>query len=123
MPASQGITARRIGATVCMALGSALLIGGGLGFVYGGLILDSSIFVTGLWIFNGSWSPADYCFLGAVLTALGVGLLVGGIMLWRYRIPTLRVHCPGCGYDLRGTIAADGTHCPECGREMVFDEG
>jgi hypothetical protein len=30
--------------------------------------------------------------------------------------------CPGCGYDLVGTVAEDRRVCPECGRAFTRDE-
>lgn len=30
--------------------------------------------------------------------------------------------CPGCGYDLAGTLELEPRRCPECGREWTLDE-
>jgi hypothetical protein len=59
-------------------LGVALLVGGLLSFVFGGWVLGSALAVSGLGPFDGLWTPADYCFLGAVLSAIGAGLAVSG---------------------------------------------
>lgn len=59
-------------------LGAALLTGGLLSFLFGGWVLEGTLGVSGLGPFNGLWSPADYCFFGAVLSALGAGLAVSG---------------------------------------------
>ncbi|MCC6907759.1 MAG: hypothetical protein IT430_07450 [Phycisphaerales bacterium] len=34
----------------------------------------------------------------------------------------LRPICPGCGYDLSGTLESPQRRCPECGREWTIDE-
>ena len=59
-------------------LGSALVVGGLLSFVFGGWLLGSPLLVSGLGPLDGPWSSADYCFLGAVLAAVGAGLAVSG---------------------------------------------
>lgn len=59
-------------------LGFGLLVGGLLAFVFGGWVTDSPLAVSGLGPFNGSWAPADYCFAGALLSAVGSALAVGG---------------------------------------------
>lgn len=32
------------------------------------------------------------------------------------------IQCPGCDYDLRGTIAGGLKRCPECGRRFRLSE-
>ena len=59
-------------------IGVALLTGGMLSFIFGGWLLKEPLGVSGLGPFNGLWSPSDYCFLGAVLSAVGAGLAVCG---------------------------------------------
>ena len=74
-------------------------------------------------------SPADRVGLAAVptgfvLTAAGVPLawrivgLISGPLKRRRRLGEARrrTPCKGCGYDLRGTLAAGLDRCPECGR-------
>ncbi len=34
----------------------------------------------------------------------------------------LRPTCPGCGYDLAGTLELQPPRCPECGREWTLEE-
>ncbi|MCL4196726.1 MAG: hypothetical protein KJZ69_04470 [Phycisphaerales bacterium] len=34
----------------------------------------------------------------------------------------LRPTCPGCGYDLAGTLERQPQRCPECGRAWTLDE-
>lgn len=34
----------------------------------------------------------------------------------------IRPACPGCGYDLAGTLEREPRRCPECGREWTLDE-
>ena len=63
---------------VLTGLGVALLTGGLLAFVFGGWILREPLHVVGLGPLNGVWSPADYCFLGAVQAAVGAGLATAG---------------------------------------------
>lgn len=63
---------------VMTGLGVALLVGGLLSFLFGGWVLGAPLLVSGLGPFDGLWSPADYCFLGAVLAAVGAGLAVSG---------------------------------------------
>ena len=63
---------------VMTGLGVSLLTGGLLSFTFGGWLLRESLSVSGLGPFDGVWSPADYCFLGAVLSAVGAGLAVSG---------------------------------------------
>jgi hypothetical protein len=36
----------------------------------------------------------------------------------RYRLAQLTPRCAQCGYDLRGTVAADRSQCPECGAAL-----
>jgi hypothetical protein len=59
-------------------LGVAMLTGGLLSFTFGGWILEGPLGVSGLGPFDGVWTSAEYCFLGAVLSAIGAGLAVSG---------------------------------------------
>jgi hypothetical protein len=67
------------------SLGVASLTGGLLAFVFGGWVLHDAIHVSGLGPFDGVWSRADYCFLGAVLAAAGAGLTTCGLLGLRPR--------------------------------------
>ena len=66
------------------SLGVTLLTGGLLTFVFGGWVVRGPLFVEG-GPFKGMWTPADYCFLGAVLAAAGAGLATGGVLGLRPR--------------------------------------
>jgi hypothetical protein len=63
---------------VMTGLGAALLTGGLLSFIFGGWLLKGTLMVAGFGPLDGLWSPAGYCFLGAVLSAIGAGLAVVG---------------------------------------------
>jgi hypothetical protein len=69
------------------SLGAAALAGGLLAFVFGAWVLHDPIRVSGLGPFDGVWSQADYCFLGAVLSAAGAGLATCGLLGLRPRGP------------------------------------
>lgn len=75
--------------SVCIGLGLMLATGGLLSFIFGGWLLKGSLDVHGLGPFNGVWSSAEYCFLGAVLCGVGVGLAGFGIALGKmlYKSP------------------------------------
>jgi hypothetical protein len=60
--------------------GVALLTGGLLAFTFGGWILKEPLRVSGMGPLNAVWSPPDYCLLGAVLSAIGAGLAVWGLL-------------------------------------------
>ena len=77
-------------------------------------------------------SPADRVGLavvptGFVLAAAGLPLawrivgLIAGPLQRRRRLGAARRRtlCKGCGYDLRGTLAAGVGRCPECGESVV----
>lgn len=64
---------------------SISLITGGLFSFYFGTILKATLEVRGLWIFDGRWYYASYCFLGAVLTSLGTGMLTAAVLSQRER--------------------------------------
>lgn len=40
----------------------------------------------------------------------------------RFADPPLQPTCPGCGYDLSGTLEAPEQRCPECGRAWTVEE-
>ena len=61
------------------SLGVAAFTGGLLAFVFGAWVLQGSLLVQGLGPLNGMWSPADYCFNGGALAALGAGLATCGL--------------------------------------------
>jgi len=63
---------------VMTGLGAARMTGGLFSFIFGGWSLKGPQGVSGLRPFDGVWSPADDCFLGAILSALGAGEAVGG---------------------------------------------
>lgn len=62
------------------SLGTALFAGGLLAFIFGGWLLHGPLSVQGFGPLSGQWSPPDYCFLGALLTALGSGLIMCGLL-------------------------------------------
>lgn len=65
-------------ATLALALGIATIVGGSLAFAFG-LSTSDTIVISGVGPFAGfqdRWTPADFCFLGAILTAVGAGLAV-----------------------------------------------
>lgn len=75
----------RVALVVLASVGIALLTGGLLAFVFGGWVLHGSLVVSGLGPLNGRWSQADYCFLGAILAAIGGGLATCGFAGLRNR--------------------------------------
>jgi hypothetical protein len=65
-------------ATLGLALGVATIVGGSLAFAFG-LSTTDTIVISGVGPFAGfqdKWHPTDYCFLGAILAAVGAGLVV-----------------------------------------------
>ena len=73
---------------VLAAVGAAALTGGLLAFAFGAWVLHEALTVSGLGApWDGVWSRADYCFLGAVLAAVGAGLTTCGLLGLRPRHP------------------------------------
>ena len=50
--------------------------------------------------------------VNTVCYAISLWLIIGSLSLFHRLMRITRGHCPGCGYDLRGSLAAG---CPECG--------
>ncbi|MEX2212734.1 MAG: hypothetical protein WD768_01315 [Phycisphaeraceae bacterium] len=72
-----------------------------------------AILIINLWI-NGELGAGLAI---ALLVSMLLGALFGndGVIHFRFRPETKPACCEGCGYNLRGTVAADGHECPECG--------
>lgn len=71
---------RQIITAAIIALGVALFVGGVCALVYG-LTHRGPTFVAGLGPLNGLWAAENYCFLGAVLAAIGGGLATFGLLV------------------------------------------
>lgn len=67
------------------SLGTALATGGLLAFIFGGWLLHGPLSVKGFGPLSGLWSPPDYCFLGALLAAIGSGFVMCGLLGLRER--------------------------------------
>ena len=62
------------------SLGVSMFVAGVSALAFGASMSGSSLHVSGLGPFNGSWNSADYFFLGAALATLGSGLATGGYL-------------------------------------------
>jgi hypothetical protein len=80
----------KLAATLTMALGVATVVAGCLAFTFG-LSTTDVVNVVGFGPMNGLWEPADYCFLGTILAAVGSGLLAFSL-IW---VALLLRHGPG----------------------------
>lgn len=63
--------------TVMLSLGSGAIVGGVFAYHFG-LRLQEPLHFRGLG-FNTTWNPYDYCFLGAVLAAIGTVCAVAAL--------------------------------------------
>jgi hypothetical protein len=71
---------RQTATAAVIAFGVAALLGGVCALAYG-LAHPGATHVNGLGPFNGVWGAEDYCFLGAVLVAVGGGLTTFGLLV------------------------------------------
>lgn len=78
---------------------------------------------TSLWSFDVAHHAPDHLTATLVVAALGGlqwfvwGWLLARVLVW-WVVPVklvFEVTCAACGYQLEGTLAADGYRCPECG--------
>jgi len=67
----------RLAPTLILACGLAILAGGCFAFVYG-LSTSTAVDARGLGPFNGIWHPPDFCWVGAILGSIGIGLSAFG---------------------------------------------
>ena len=110
----------RIAGVICLALSFLLLASAN---AYGYFAMQRMMAVSGpTFDFVRFHRLVDLPGLAALLTlplslaGLLLLLTAGVVERARVRAREGRRLCGGCGYDLRGTLAADGEACPECGR-------
>src|SRR5262249_49699795 len=70
----------QLGTACVIAVGIAALLGGVCALIYG-LAHPGPTRVLGLGPLDGVWSAEGYCFLGAMLVALGGGLTTFGLLM------------------------------------------
>lgn len=70
------------------ALGSSLIVGGLFSFIFGSSIVTTPIKLNWFRPYEFTIYPYDYCFLGAVMSAVGTGLFTLGVLgIWSRRPP------------------------------------
>jgi hypothetical protein len=71
--------------SVVAGVGAGLTVGGLLAFLFGACVEKAPLQVRGLGPFDGTWYPAAYCFLGAVLASVGAALVTVAALNWPRR--------------------------------------
>jgi len=108
-----------IGSILLMFAGHKLRVQEHCGFLAGACCL--MLYQVPVYYENGDLKIFEILGPGFWLMWCGLVMIVVGSIcgIVRIRRRPLPGHCPACGYNLKGTLAAGRTECPECGAKIA----